>query len=117
MSDFFIDRKCKKLLNYLKKCEKYTLNYFEAQEKLKNFGSMCEINKMIHHLKDLGYVEILEIEPNIEAGVALEYKGIHWKKFIFAEILRYISEKWIDFLSMVTSMAALILSLISLLSQ
>lgn len=117
MSDFFIDRKCRKLLNYLKKCKKYTLNYFEAQEKLKHLGSMCEIDKMIHYLKNLGYVEILEIEPDIEAGVTLEYKGIHWKKFIFVEILRYISEKWIDFLSMATSMAALILSLISLLSQ
>ena len=42
----------------------------------------------------------------------LQYKEIETKEFI-----KYLQEKWIDFLAMIASVIALILSLISLLSQ
>lgn len=119
MADFnnYLDRKCKKFLNYLRSCEKYTLDYLGAAEKLKRFGDICEVEKMIEYLNKLEYVKIITIEPEIEAGVTLQYKGIHWKKFNFIATIDYLKEKWIDFISMATSVIALILSLTALLSQ
>ena len=45
-------------------------------------------------------------------SASLDHKGLHWKEFRRAEIIKYLEEKWIDFLAMLLALAALLISLI-----
>lgn len=45
---------------------------------------------------------------------SLDHKGLHWREFRREETVRYLQEKWIDCLSLLVSLAALIISAIAL---
>lgn len=46
-------------------------------------------------------------------GFRLSHKGVNWKYFERKETLDYIAEKWVDFVSAIISLIALILSIAS----
>ncbi|MCM1228343.1 MAG: hypothetical protein NC320_13150 [Clostridium sp.] len=111
-----MDKKCKRFLNHLHECERYSLKY----DDIKNLTFLSkflesEIEKMIDYLEDEGYINADKALSGNYRSVELTYKGINWKYFRYQEVLKYLKDKWIDFLAMSTSIVALVISLISLL--
>ena len=76
-----------------------------------------KMRKLCRELDDHGYFEILSINVRGDISmIELSYKGIIYKQLRRREVLQYIGEKWIDFLALITSVAALVISVIALLS-
>ena len=125
-----LTRKEKRFIKKLIRYAKRNNNIFEIsvpKDRVDNF--LKEINFKISHnelalLNAKGYFYEYTAHNNrtdadMFSGVffCLSYNCLHYKEIEARKFLDYLKEKWIDFLAMITSMAALILSLISLLSQ
>lgn len=78
-----------------------------------------DVRACIRYLNEIGYIEYQYTRTSKEhraVGFHLSHKGLHYKHFRKQEILAYIAEKWIDFLSMLLSLAAIIISIIALMT-
>ena len=73
---------------------------------------------MIRFLEAEGYVEIIKsTSTKSHLGIRLSHKGIKRKEFRRQEVIKYLEEKWIDFFAMAVSAAALVISIVALLSK
>lgn len=68
-------------------------------------------------LEGCGYVVKLRTSSGKSFGVALSHKGKNYRYFRRQQFLSYIADKWIDFLALITSIIAVIISLLALLKQ
>lgn len=68
----------------------------------------------VRELERHGYLEY-QSAGSANVGFCLSYKGLNWKYYRRKEILSYIADKWIDFFSLLLSVSALLVSIISLL--
>ena len=68
----------------------------------------------VRELERHGYLEY-QSAGSANVGFRLSYKGLNWKYYRRKEILSYIADKWIDFFSLLLSVSALLVSIISLL--
>lgn len=74
--------------------------------------------KLCNILKELGYFDLLDINMNNEiCMIKLSYRGMTYKAEIYAGIRKYIAEKWIDFVALLVSISALVISLVALLQK
>jgi len=93
---------------------------FSATE-LHNLTKIYDRYKMVKlcdSLKKSGYLDALSVNQQKEITVVcLSYRGITFRQEARKEFLHYVSDKWIDFLALLSSIAALVISLIALLSQ
>ena len=65
-------------------------------------------------LVENGYLEYQKTGDR-KTGFHLSYKGLNWKYYRRKEILKYIADKWTDFLAVIISLFSLIISIIALL--
>ena len=125
-----MDKTSKKLLFALKeKSGDQGINFvFEHQEitgrtcyysVAKEIGiNKNECSGIINYLKKTGYlIPRFYSGPHgkTEYGVSLSHEAIHYKEFQWISFKKYVAEKWIDFLALVISGFALIISIISML--
>ena len=110
-----LDRTSRKFLDYLDSLPEDTLNYSSKNEFLVNFDTISSFYAMIRHLESTGYIEIIKTQKGTSVGVRLSHIGLKRKEFRRLEILKYLEDKWVDMLALVVSLAALIISILSLL--
>ncbi len=67
-------------------------------------------------LKESGYLEYQTSRERV-IGFHLSHKGLNWKNYRREEILKYIANKWTDFLAVVISLISLAISIIALLQE
>lgn len=79
------------------------------------FGSPIELRAMVRYLNELGYTESVKSQNGVALAVQLSHKGLKRREFHRQEVIAYLEEKWIDFFSMVISIAALAISIVALL--
>lgn len=91
----------------------YMYDYDEDIDRLaEDLNSSSElIRSSVRYLTKLEYLTTVHDEHGVALSFQLDHKGLHWKEFRRQEVLRYLEEKWIDFLSMLFSLAALAISL------
>lgn len=74
-----------------------------------------DLRANIRFLNDSGYIDYQKFHGSDKnASFSLSHKGLHWKYFRRQEIIRYLEDKWIDFLAMLMSLASFILSIIAI---
>ena len=76
-----------------------------------------DLRAAVRWLEAEGIIEYQRYTNGGVAGFHLSHVGVNWKYFRKKEIMKYIEEKWIDFFSLLASVAALIISIIALLSK
>ncbi len=76
-----------------------------------------DLRAAVRWLEAEGIIEYQRYANGSVAGFHLSHVGVNWKYFRKKEIMKYIEEKWIDFFSLLASVAALIISIIALLSK
>ncbi len=77
-----------------------------------------DVKKSVDYLLSNGYLEYRTFFPDAEKpvhyGFRLSYKGLHFREFQLQNFLRYVADKWIDFLALIIAIASFILSCIAL---
>ena len=68
-------------------------------------------------LEGCGYVTKLRTSSGKSFGVSLSHKGKNYRYFRRQQIFAYIADKWIDFFALITSIIAVIISVLALLKQ
>lgn len=99
---------------------KIVVNFQEELDALSASFEMDSENfrAAIRYLHDLGYLDYVYYSKSEKVyGFQLSHKGLNWKSFRKQEILRYLSDKWIDFFATLLSFGALIVSVIALISS
>ena len=76
-----------------------------------------DLRAAVRWLEAEGIIEYQRYANGSVAGFHLSHVGVNWKYFRKKEIMKYIEEKWSDFFSLLASVAALIISIIALLSK
>lgn len=128
-----MDKSCKSVIKYFlshgdtAKCF-YNSEYVYQTKKQScfSFQSLAEylgldeesLHKCIRYMEESGWIEYQNMRTSnrsIRIGFFLSHKGKNYKYFRRQEVKKYIAEKWIDFFSLLLSVAALIISIISLL--
>lgn len=115
-----MDKYAKSLLKYLVAhggCRKAV----DFNSGLDNLASTLQIDSehlraTVRYLHDRGYIDYQKYSGSDKnAAFALSHKGQNWKFFRRRDIINYLADKWIDFFASIISVAALIVSVISLL--
>lgn len=125
-----MDKFSKKILNYMVRTGKTTefvwsfsdIAIYQCKSTIYEMSSNLHIptenvRACIRHLSETGFVEYQTASNGKESrnvGFHLSHKGLHYKYFRRQEIKAYIAEKWIDFFSLLISVAAIIISIIAL---
>lgn len=86
----------------------------DIDEFAKKLGYRTEtIRSTVRELEEKGYVEYQRSNGH-PVGFHLSHKGLLRKYYRRQEILTYLADKWVDFFSLLLSVAALFVSVISL---
>lgn len=117
-----MDRTSKKLLKYLSQESPSEKREFDFTDDLAEIACAIHsdvetVRAAVRYLEAIGYLKFLSTPKGHTTGFYLDHKGLHWKEFRRQEILHYIEDKWIDFFSLLAAVAALVISLIALLSK
>ncbi len=68
----------------------------------------------LYYLQEQNYIVLEQVSGGI-VSAALTHKGLHAKEFNMISLKRYALDKWIDFLTAVIALSALVISIIALL--
>lgn len=117
-----LDRDARKMLKYISSEQNIPGGciWFEPfYEKYGEYSKLSEqkIMACMRFLESQGYIKYSYTSSGTKVGFELEHKGLHYKFFFWQEIRKYIAEKWIDFFALLISVAALVISLVALLSK
>lgn len=113
-----LDKLSNKFLEFLDGLPDDTYSYIGDAEYPDEFGNDEKLFAMIRYLEQLNYVEIIKSSSsNADVGVRLSHKGIKRAEFRRQELVKYLEEKWIDFFALLASFAALVISVVALLSK
>ena len=115
-----MDKTSRKIMKYLSKQKQGTSfirDYEEGIETLAKEISASEedISEAIKYLDKREIVEIIHYSSGPAYGFHLSHIGANWKYFRWIAFVNYLKEKWIDFFALLASVAAIIISVISLL--
>lgn len=110
-----LDKTSKQFLAYLESQPQHQMSW--SGKLPETFGNSDELRAMVRYLNQLGYTESITTQYGTPIAVQLSHKGLKRREFHRQEVIAYLEEKWIDFLSLLVSLAALILSIIALLSK
>lgn len=116
-----MDRLSKQLLSYMNGNGKTPSEQFydfdaDLDRIAEKLGSDSEtIRAAVRYLESEKYLKFAYANgSDIAMYFYLDHKGLHWKEFRREEILRYLSDKWIDCFSLLVSFAALLISIAAL---
>lgn len=107
-----LDKTSKRIISYIRSFEDITWHYNRGYD-LEGI-SFAEFIAALEYLESNGYVSGKKI-PTGWISATLTHKGLHAKEFNSIAVKRYLLDKWIDFLSMVIAIIAVIISIIALL--
>lgn len=114
-----IDRLSRKILKYMNTNSQHPSEaYYDFEEDVERISSALgsdseTIRASIRYLEKSEYIKFGLTQSGTVINFYLDHKGLHWKEFRRAEIIKYLEEKWIDFLAMLLALAALIISLVT----
>lgn len=60
------------------------------------------------HKKEL--IEIIKNQNGTHIGARLSHEALHYKEFLLANFLRYILDNWIEFVALIASITAIVIS-------
>lgn len=112
-----LDKSSKALLEFMNGIPSKTIDYISDFQWPPSVGDEDEFLALVRFLEEKGYLESIKTQMGHSVGTRLSHKGLHWKEFRRQEILLYFEDKWIDFFALLVSIAAIILSVISLAAQ
>ena len=115
-----MDRLSKRLLSYLNSADQPSAKYHDFVSDIDKIANALEtdtetLRAAVRYLESDGYLKYLcNNTGDYVMAFYLDHKGLHWKEFRREEILRYLSDKWIDCFSLLVSFLALVISGIAL---
>ena len=106
-----LDRTSKKVIEYIRCFENATWRHNQGYHFDLPYDefALCLI-----YLEEQGYLKLEQVPGGI-ISASLTHKGLHAKEFNMMSFERYALDKWIDLLTFLVALTALILSIISLL--
>lgn len=112
-----LDRLSRKILKYMNKAsEKPSECYYTFDDGIDRMAAALNsdsetIRADVRYLEEQGYIKYGRSQSGMVINFYLDHKGLHWEEFRREEIIKYLEEKWIDFLAMLLALAALVISL------
>lgn len=117
-----MDKTSKKIIHYLKSKEcgsNYICRFDNEFNELAE--SLCipveDLRAAVRWLESQGILEYQCYNGGKICGFHLSHIGVNWNYFRRKQLIEYIEEKWIDFFSLLASIAALLISVIALVSK
>ena len=86
--------------------------YIYVDDYPKEFPPKEEFFSTIRYLIKKGLAEIVLDQRGRHIGVRLTHEAIHYKEFWKLDVLRYVLDNWISFVSLLVALAALVISVI-----
>ena len=115
-----MDRLSKKVVKYFlaHNCD---VTYGKGVDNIKNEIKTkrdTDIDECLINLVETGYLRIEDGASTKQVNrYILTHKGREWKYYRRIQLFDYLKDTWIDFFAMLVSVAALVMSIISLLSS
>lgn len=114
-----MDKTSKNIMKYLSskgRGSEYICRYDEELESLSVslHIPLEDLRASIRWMESNGILEYQRYGNGKISGFHLSHIGANWRYFRKREIIKYLEEKWIDFFSLLTSISALIISIIAL---
>lgn len=115
-----LDKSARKMLNYMIDQDKVpngSMWFEEFYDVYGKYSGMPDHQMMacIRYLEQEGYISPACTSRGVHVGFQVEHKGYQYEFFQYQETKAYIADKWIDFVSLLISFAALAISAIALL--
>lgn len=112
-----LDRQSIKFLHYLREQPDNTVSCSDGAPIPEGYGEQNEYFAMMDYLESGGYVSVRRDKLNNHKSVKLDYKGYKLREFRRKEFLKYLAEKWVDFIAMLMAAGSLVVSIIALMSR
>ena len=112
-----LDKSSKALLAFMNDLPAKAIDLQHDFEYPSIIGDQDAFNALVRFLEADGYLESVMSSHGNRLKVSLSHKGLHWKEFRRHEVIAYLEDKWIDFFALLASVAAIVMSAISLASQ
>lgn len=106
-----LDKTSKKVIEYIRCFKDATWHYNQGYHYDLPYD---EFILCLYYLHEQGYLSLKQASGRI-VSATLTHKGLHAKEFNMIALERYALDKWIDLLTAVIALAALVLSIIALL--
>lgn len=113
-----MDKTSKQIMKYLSskgKGSEYVCRFDEEFESLSIslHVPLEDLRASVRWMESNGILEYQRYGGGQVSGFHLSHVGVNWRYFRRKEILKYVEEKWIDFFSLLASVAALIIFIIA----
>lgn len=105
-----LDKTSKVVIAALKTLPDATYIHVDAYPK--EFPPEEEFFSAVRYLVKKELAEIILDQRGRHIGVRLTHEAIHYKEFWKLDVLRYVLDNWISFVSLLTALAALVISVI-----
>lgn len=112
-----MDKTSKRVMRYIESECNGTLNFLRIPigDATEHIGiSTQDLQQCLSFLEEDGYVTRLRTSSGNFCGVSLSHKGRNYRYFRRQQILAYVADKWIDFFALVSSVVAIIISVIAI---
>lgn len=107
-----LDKTSKAVIAALKGCSDATYSY--SDDFPKEFPSEEEFFSTVRYLIKKDLAEIILDQRGHHIGVRLTHEAIHYKEFWKLNVLRYVLDNWISFVSLLVALSALVVSVIQI---
>ena len=116
-----MDKTSKQIMKYLSSKGKGSEYICRFDEEFENLSTSLRVPledlcASVRWMESNGILEYQRYGSGKASGFHLSHVGVNWKYFRKKEIIKYVEEKWIDFFSLLASVAALVISIIALVS-
>lgn len=115
-----LDKTARKMLKYMTDENKVPDGYMMYHDFYEAYGkysglSQSQMMACVRFLRSEGCIASLRTTSGSKIGFQVEHKGYQYTFFRRQDIKAYIADKWIDFFALLTSVGALVISIIALL--
>lgn len=104
-----LDKSSKLVISALKELPDATYHYMDSYPD--NFPPQEEFFSTIRYLVRKELAEVIRDQRGRHIGVRLTHEALHYKEFMWIEVIRYLLDNWIAFISLLIALVALILSI------
>lgn len=105
-----LDKTSKTVIRELKALPDATYRY--ADDYPQEFPSEEEFFSTVRYLVKKNLAEIIYDQRGHHIGIRLTHEAIHYKEFWKIEVVRYLLDNWISFVSLLIALTALLVSII-----
>lgn len=103
-----LDKTSKKVIEFLQ--SQYDAQFLYTDDLPTGFMDESEFFAAVRYLEKKELVEIIKNQNGKHIGVCLSHEALHYKEFARADIVRYVLDNWIDFIALIASIIAVVVS-------